>query len=278
MRLVVTRDRDEFVAQATEFLAASVERNILATVLLRARRGHYGAPGLFAYGVDRDGDVCAAALRTPPAPLLACDLDEPAAAELMDLWLAEDPQLGGVCGPTRTARAVAAAWERHSGGRSRCHMRERMQLLSEVREPPRPASGHLRRAEIAERDLLIAWEEAFAVELDMADHSLAARSVDGRMAGGGQLVWDDGGPVSTLGASPEIAGVVRIGPVYTPPEHRCRGYAGSAVAAACRAALASGASRCMLFTDVDNPTSNKIYASVGFRPAGTWEDHRFERP
>jgi predicted GNAT family acetyltransferase len=68
---------------------------------------------------------------------------------------------------------------------------------------------------------------------------------------------------------------VRIGPVYTPPERRARGYAGSAVAAASRRALAGGADTCMLFTDLSNPTSNKIYAEVGYTPAGSWEEHTF---
>jgi predicted GNAT family acetyltransferase len=98
------------------------------------------------------------------------------------------------------------------------------------------------------------------------------------MAAAEQLVWDDGGgPVSTLCLSPAIGGVVRIGPVYTPPDRRRRGYASSAVACASRRALAEGASRCMLFTDVANPTSNKIYASVGFRPFADWEEHAFSR-
>jgi predicted GNAT family acetyltransferase len=33
----------------------------------------------------------------------------------------------------------------------------------------------------------------------------------------------------------------------------------------------------MLFTDVANPTSNKIYASVGFRAFADWEEHAFAR-
>jgi predicted GNAT family acetyltransferase len=64
--------------------------------------------------------------------------------------------------------------------------------------------------------------------------------------------------------------------VYTPPHRRRRGYAGSAVAAASRRALAGGATTCMLFTDLANPTSNKIYAEVGYRRAGDWEEHAFE--
>jgi predicted GNAT family acetyltransferase len=84
--------------------------------------------------------------------------------------------------------------------------------------------------------------------------------------------------VSFVGMNRPIAGVVRIGPVYTPPEHRRRGYAGSAVAAASRLALGNGARVCMLLTDDTNPTSNKIYAEVGYRAFGAWEEYAFERP
>ena len=31
----------------------------------------------------------------------------------------------------------------------------------------------------------------------------------------------------------------------------------------------------MLFTDLANPTSNKIYAEVGYRRFADWDEHRF---
>jgi len=34
----------------------------------------------------------------------------------------------------------------------------------------------------------------------------------------------------------------------------------------------------MLFTDLANATSNKIYAEVGYRRIGDWEEHAFELP
>jgi predicted GNAT family acetyltransferase len=80
-----------------------------------------------------------------------------------------------------------------------------------------------------------------------------------------------------IGVTPAVAGTVRIGPVYTPPAQRRRGYAGSAVAAASRRALAQDAERCMLYTDLDNPTSNKIYAEVGYRRSADWEEIALER-
>lgn len=71
--------------------------------------------------------------------------------------------------------------------------------------------------------------------------------------------------VHVTGVNPPSFGVARIGPVYTPAEHRGRGYASAAVAAVSRRLLADG-SRVCLFTDQANPTSNKIYQQLGFRP------------
>lgn len=105
----------------------------------------------------------------------------------------------------------------------------------------------------------------------------APRTIDRRLAAGAQFLWHEGRPVSALALSPEIAGTVRIGPVYTPREHRGRGYASAAVARASLDALARGARRCMLFTDIANPTSNKIYAAVGFRRVGDWEEIELTR-
>ena len=85
-------------------------------------------------------------------------------------------------------------------------------------------------------------------------------------------------PVSMVGLNPAVAGVVRIGPVYTPVDARRRGYASSAVAAVSRQALDAGAHTCMLFTDLANPTSNKIYADVGYRRFGEWEETEFTPP
>ncbi|MGC4856996.1 GNAT family N-acetyltransferase, partial [Micromonospora sp. DT4] len=57
----------------------------------------------------------------------------------------------------------------------------------------------------------------------------------------------------------------RIGPVYTPPAQRGRGWASNAVAEVSRRIQADGARVC-LFTDQANPTSNKIYTALGYQP------------
>ena len=77
--------------------------------------------------------------------------------------------------------------------------------------------------------------------------------------------------------SPPVAGVVRLGPVYTPPEARRHGYATALVAELSRRALAAGATKCMLYTDLANPTSNSIYRAVGYRRSGDARQYLFRR-
>ena len=56
----------------------------------------------------------------------------------------------------------------------------------------------------------------------------------------------------------------RVGPVYTPPEQRRRGYAGAVTAAVTAAFYAAGAERVVLYTDAANPTSNAVYERIGY--------------
>ena len=80
-------------------------------------------------------------------------------------------------------------------------------------------------------------------------------------------LWEDehGEPVHLTGVNPPAYGVARIGPVYTPREHRGRGYASAAVAEVSRMLLDEGLRVC-LFTDQANPTSNRVYEALGYRP------------
>jgi RimJ/RimL family protein N-acetyltransferase len=278
VRFVVTRDPTEFAERTERLLLERIECNVLATVLMNVLDGvHADSRATLAYGVgDGDGDeVRFAALRTPPHPLIASPL-EGGAAEFLDLWLRADPGLDGVTSVPDTARAIAAAWTERTGGTARLALREAIHILDEVRDPPRPAAGELRLALAADRSLLVGWMRDFIVEAGVSGATQAEGIIDGRIRSEGLLVWNDEQPVSMVGVTRPVAGVVRLGPVYTPPQQRRRGYAGSAVAAASRRALDQGAERCMLYTDLDNPTSNKIYAEVGYRRIGDWEEIALE--
>ena len=250
-----------------------------ASLLARARAGAYDdAELLFAWDTGRDGRIRFFAMRIPPWPLLVSEVDGSQAQELMELWLEHDPGIPGVSGVPGAAEAVARSWAGLTGGHSRCRMRDAMHQLEQVIDPPLPPAGELRMAREEDRALLVAWEVEFVREAGVIAQAGAEadRTITRRLAGDCQYLWHDGPPVSTVAISPEVAGIVRIGPVYTPPEQRGRGYASAAVAGVCHRVLAAGASRCMLFTDLTNPTSNKIYAALGFRRFADWIELDFE--
>jgi predicted GNAT family acetyltransferase len=90
-----------------------------------------------------------------------------------------------------------------------------------------------------------------------------------------QLWIDDGVPVSMTGVGARTPNGVRIGPVYTPPARRGRGYASNLVAAASQAELDAGTRAIFLFTDLANPTSNHIYQAIGFEPVTDIDRYTF---
>jgi GNAT superfamily N-acetyltransferase len=275
VRFVLTEDVQEFAHRAEPLFANRVECNIHATVLRYVIEGRHTSPVL-AYGVD-DGDLVRfAALRTPPWFMLATELEPDAASQFIERWLDADPEVPGVNALPDTARAIAGAWIEQTGGTTRCRRREAIHVLERVNDPARPAPGGLRLAHHDERPLLVEWMRAFGREAGVLGGDQAAEMVDWPLARGALFVWDDDGPLSMLVISRPTADIARIGPVYTPPEHRQRGYATTMVAAASRQALHDGTACCMLYTDLANPTSNKIYAEIGYRRVADWEEHAFE--
>src|SRR6478735_1448343 len=80
---------------------------------------------------------------------------------------------------------------------------------------------------------------------------------------GGDVV---GATVSMGGYGGSTPNGGRIGPIYTPPELRRRGYASALTAELTQMLLDRGRRFCFLFTDLANPTSNSIYQQIGYRP------------
>lgn len=278
MRYVFTSDPAEFSRKASPFIEPRLDCNVMASALRYVLDGVYTpSESVFAYGLSDGERVAFAAARTSPWPMLVAGLDPADASELMVRWLEVDPGLPGVNGSPATTRALAACWRAQTGGRTHVHMSQAMHSLTEVSDPVRPAPGRLRQPREDEHPLLVAWMEDFAREAHLQTGDQARTSVFTRLASGALWLWDDGSPVSMVGWVGPVAGVARVGPVYTPPGHRRRGYATSAVAALSRLVLARDAHTCMLYTDLANPTSNKIYAEIGYRRFADWEEHAFER-
>jgi RimJ/RimL family protein N-acetyltransferase len=273
---VTTGDAAGFLAAAGAFLRAERARNtVLLTVTetALAEPSTYAAPAeadpdkrpLFGWWTAEDGAVGGAFLHTPPFPVLLSAMPLPAAAELAATTLAGRP-LAGVNAYDEVATAFAAAWADGTGGRVTVHRRMRLYRLAGLVWPDPAPGGAPRTAGDSDTALLTEWVTAFSNEVEEtegADHAAAVRE---RLSYGGLLLWEtDDGPVSLVGFTRQVAGMVRIGPVYTPPRARGRGYGSAATAEVSRAALAAGADEVLLYTDLANPVSNAIYQRIGYQ-------------
>lgn len=129
------------------------------------------------------------------------------------------------------------------------------------------ANGTSRVATVNDLDLLVDWQGAFEAEVGMiAVPTPLAERVQRRIADEQIVLWSDRGePVAFAGGNPLPAASARIGPVYTPPRLRARGFAQAVTAAASVHVQRDGPRTVFLFTDALNPASNRCYQRIGFR-------------
>ena len=273
---------EDYLAGAGPFLEArEAEHNLIFGIAsqIQADPTQFETPYLAA-AVD-GGRVLGAVLRTPPWRIvLSCfDGDATAVADAFAGDL-DGMVLPGMVGPPASTDTFAAAWSARTGARTRLTRHERSFRLRHV-IPPRAAPGHMLRAQSEHRAILAAWSQAFEEEAHTAppgptDHEAVA---DRWIRGVGRTAWlwiDAGRPVSLTGVGGLTPHGIRVGPVYTPPELRGRGYASNLVAEASQLHLDQGRQFIFLFTDLANPTANKIYQSIGYEPVIDIDEYAFE--
>ena len=183
-------------------------------------------------------------------------------------------------GPKAVVVPFGDRWCATTGTTAMVESEERIYRLSSV-IPPGPTTGRWRLADAGDEAILHAWLDAFHGEAlspgsPQPDHDeYVGRLVrqDDRFA----YLWEDGGRiVSLVVAGARTPSGRRIGPVYTPPADRSHGYASALTAATSADQLARGARFCFLFTDLANPTSNRIYQRVGYEPVSDVDVVRFD--
>jgi uncharacterized protein len=276
-------DVQTFLAEAGPFLALrEAEHNLLFGICSQLARD----PQSFGQGspylaISEDGErVVGAALRTPPHNLVLSETDDLAAIEplVRDVRDAVDT-LPGVLGPRRAASMFVRAWCEREGGVATLRMSNRIYRASSA-TPPSGVVGAIRPYRDDDHDLAIRWFESFVREAlpeqatnDSSEAELRRRLDD--PYGGVRLWEDEGRPVSLAGFGSRTPNGIRVGPVYTPPALRGRGYATALVGWMTAALLEGGHRHCFLFTDLANPTSNGIYQRIGYEAVTDVEQYAF---
>ena len=279
-------DPAAFLAVAGPLLAADpVVTTVMATVTARLRDQRAAGvapptdrPQWWAVVRDADGRIAGLGMctsRMSRNPMFVLPMADGAALALARVVHARGDVIGGVNGSRPAADVCAAELARLQDGIVEVAMHTRLFELAEL-DPPRGVPGRLCVATLEDVDLVREWVDRFVLDADLqagrvpdahGEENIEPDDLRRRIESGTYWFWLDGTGqrVHLTGANPPAFGVARIGPVYTPPEQRRKGYAGAAVAAVSRLLLDRGARVC-LYTDQANPTSNGVYQSIGYRP------------
>jgi len=233
---------------------------------------------LMAVVSDESSKNLAMAIMTPPFPMIIQSepLHLEALETLADALLKNGWYLPGVNGVSEVSDAFAQIWERKTGQKVGLLMSLRAYELRKVAELEYP-SGEMRIAE--EKDALIVAEMHNAMRQELVAQPGNAATVESALKTIRQqrtFFWVvDGEVVSITNAvRPQIKGICISG-VYTPPECRRRGYARALVAEVSKEMLSRGFELTNLFTDLANPTSNKIYQEVGYKAVCDYHQYSF---
>lgn len=244
-------------------LTHEAENNVvLASASLITSGDHpFSEPYFFATLSD-GGCVVGAAVRTPPDSLFLTAMPDGAAARLAEVVAGQHPALPSVTGPAGPAHEFAEAWCRLHGGTATLRHHWHLYVIETLARPARRAPGRLRAADEGDLECLREWGPRYAYEVNAPADVTAFLE---RMLRRGTLyVWDDGGARCLVAMSGRTPNGMRVAAVYTPDEHRNRGYATAAVAEITETMLARGFRFCMLVAETQDEAPNRIYRRLGF--------------
>jgi len=223
--------------------------------------------------VTDNSNIILTALMTPPfkITLYATDnkINEAAIHCLIDGLEAENITIPGVMTEKSLAETFAKIYTARKGLKSEIDVNLRQYELTQVNQEIK--TGKVRLAEEKDMSFLPYWDEAFMQECFNKPMSIDSDikkyryTVDSKKT---YLMEVDGTVVTMAKTTKEMQTVCNIAGVYTPPYFRGRGYASACVAAVSQIVLDKGFKKCILYTDLSNPTSNSIYMKIGYVPLG----------
>jgi uncharacterized protein len=274
---------ERFLAQTQDALLLNEASNSLILGIsfrLKNQSEQFPMTPFLATVADEQGLIIAACM-TPPN-LLILYSHRPHEHQIALQTLIEHIQtqqipLPGCVGPTQVSADFARLWQDTTGQSYKISTRERVFALTQV-TPPIRVPGKLRLASSDDYDLLLAWYQAFVKEAHPGNPIQVEKIIFQKINNQEMFVWEDTSAhiVSMAAKTRPIINVISVGPVYTPPEERGKGYASNCVAALSQHLLDSGWKTCSLFTDLSNPTSNSIYQKLGYQPLEDFNEIVFE--
>ena len=247
----------------------------------RDKTGWRDTANWFMATVSYEESIVLTAVMTPPHNLTLYATDNVIYNEALSCLIngigGTSFEVPGVLADKTLAECFAESWSGITGTNYRIHKDMRIYELTEV-NPDIPLIGTLRLARESDLSFFPYWFEGFNYDCFGNSPSVKPDAESYRYFMNKELfiLEDDGTPVSMAQIKRAMQTVSGVSGVYTPPYFRGKGYATSCVAGVSRLILERGFTKCVLYTDLSNPTSNSIYQKIGYRPVCDSLEIKFE--
>ncbi|MBU9672351.1 GNAT family N-acetyltransferase [Planococcus sp. CP5-4] len=267
----------EYVEKARPLLEKREDLySLFLGVLGQIEQGRYET---FFLGLAEDAQgIAALALMTPPHPLQLIVLRESVNVEVLAANEFRDAkiEISGVIGDKRTAERFTEAW----GGFAEIAMDQGLYRIDAVQKKLPKSPGTWRVANRLDAALLADWYQLFGEDTGTGNPSQeeAEEKIADFISRKEVFLWEDGGRVVSCmkKARPSKHGVT-VSFVFTPKELRKKGYARTLVAEITEELL-NEYDFAMLYTDLANGTSNKIYQEIGYEQIANPVHLKFGQP
>ncbi|WP_215113347.1 GNAT family N-acetyltransferase [Exiguobacterium sp. s63] len=269
MEWIEWKDPNHFSDRVMDALLKEEAKNsLMIGVLNNVIQGVYET--FHQFTVEAEGELLAILQVTPPHPLHYIVVNQEREDELPSFiiphLLENEIPFTEIVSERAQAERFGKAWQEITSGSSEMFMSQGLYRLDRV-EDIEMANGHMREATAADQAQLEAWYSAFEAEsgLRSSPPEKVTKAVQAMLKREEAVFWEvDGQLVSCAKRARPTENGITVSFVYTSPDARGRGYARSLVADLSRQILKTKAF-CVLYTDLTNPTSNKIYQEVGYQ-------------
>lgn len=249
-------------------------------VLQGIKAGRYENPYMATLTVD--GELLAIFQMTPPHPFNMVIIVEERLEEILDAvineLLSSNIIVPSVISLKPWAFRFAEKWRERTGSDFKIGMDQGLYRIDELTEGLEHSSGSWRFASNEDAPLIGEWYHRFGEDAGLAPSpdKEVREKVQMFIDAGEVFVWEDEGKVVSMmkKARPTAHGVT-VSMVFTPRDERRKGYARTLVYYATEELLKEY-DFCVLYTDMLNPTSNKIYQEIGYRKIADSVELEFE--
>ncbi|MFF2753781.1 GNAT family N-acetyltransferase [Psychrobacillus sp. NPDC058041] len=260
----------DFEQVARPFLEKNEDKfSLFLGVLQAIKDGKYENPLMVT--IEENGELLALFQMTPPHPLNIIFVNEESMAASIDLCITElikqSINIESIISVKEWAYKFAEKWKEKTGQGFSISMDQGLYRLDQVEDSLEMCPGSWRYATEEDALLIEKWYSLFEEDTGLPKTASVEikKRVKTMLDAKEAFLWENEGQiVSMMKKARPTANGVTVSLVFTPKEQRKKGYARTLVAAGSRELLKEF-QFCVLYTDMLNPTSNKIYQEIGYQ-------------